>query len=162
MSDTYFQYIQNQYYKKFIKTDNNSYEKYGTGKLAAIIDKGMDIWSYSIEVFFNKSLDLVIAFIFVSYMLAKNNMYFLFTFILLYVLFYFWAHFINKGAIKYRKQRNDVRNEHTKDSVKIIMNKQEILQTKKINTEIKRLYNYKQKEIEINKNVSNFLTPLFE
>ena len=51
---------------------------------------------------------------------------------------------------------------HTKNLVKLLMNKQEILQSDKIDHEISILDSYKEKEIYYNKKLSAFLAPLFE
>ncbi len=113
-------------------------------------------------MFINQSINVLISFIFTGYMLYKSNDIFLIGFIGVYLLFYIVSYYLNMWAIKYRRKRRDNANYHTKNLVKVIMNKQEILQSDKISHELEILDGYKNKEIFYNKKMSNFLQPLFE
>lgn len=162
ISDTAIKFIQNIYLKKFTNLNNNHIEKFWTWKLTAIINNGIDRWWRLLDMFINQSINVLISFIFTGYMLYKSNDIFLIGFIGVYLLFYIVSYYLNMWAIKYRRKRRDNANYHTKNLVKVIMNKQEILQSDKISHELEILDGYKNKEIFYNKKMSNFLQPLFE
>ncbi len=162
ISDTAIKFIQNIYLKKFINLNNNHIEKYWTGNLTAIINKWIDKWWMLLDSFLMQSTNILVSFLFTAYMLYKNNSMFLLIFIIIYIVIYVWAYFLNLWALKIRRKRRDIWNMHTKNLVKIIMNKQEILQLDKINHELEILDDYKNKEIFYSKKISNFLQPLYE
>ena len=84
-------------------------------------------------------------------------MLFLILFIFLYIFFYISSIYLNKKVVFYRRQRRDYENMNTKNLVKVLMNKQEIMQTQKISYEIKILNELNDKEIFYNKKMSVFL-----
>lgn len=162
ISSTVVKYVQKKYLKIFINLENNHIEKHWTGKLTAIINNWISRWGSLLENFFNQFIILLISFIFTSYMLFRSDKIFLFIFFFVYFIFYISSYFFNLWALKYRRKRRDNWNYHVKNLVKIIMNKQEILQSDKINHELKILDWYKDKEIFYNKKMSNYLYPLFQ
>jgi len=162
VSDTAIKYIQNIYLKLFINLNNNHIEKYWTWKLTAILNNWIDRWGRLLDMFLNQSMNVIISFIFTAFMLYRSNDLFLVWFVILYFLIYTGSYYLNLGALKYRRKRRDYRNHHTKNLVKIIMNKHEILQSDKIWYELWILDFCKNKEIFYNKKISNYLQPLFE
>ncbi len=162
ISDTTIKYVQNIYFKKFVNLDNNNVEKYWTWKLTAIINNWIETWGNLVDIFLSESISIIISIIFTSYMLYKSDDLFLAWFVVIYISIFVISYYLNLWALKYRKKRRDNWNHHTKNLVKIIMNKQEILQSNKIKHEINILDWYKNKEIFYNKKIANYLQPLFE
>lgn len=116
----------------------------------------------SLDTFLIQSINIIVSFLFTCFMLLKSNEFFLLIFLIIYIIIYTWAYYLNLHALKIRRKRRDAWNMHTKNLVKLIMNKQEILQSDKIDHEINILDSYKNKEIYYNKKLSVFLQPLFE
>lgn len=162
ISDKAIIYLQNIYYKKFVTLDNNILEREWTWKLISILNTGIDKWWRLLDIFLMNGFTIITSIIFTWYMISKNNLNMLFIFIWLYILLYVISYYLNLWALKYRRLRRDYWNTHTKNVVKIIMNKNEIMQSQKINHEINILDEYKEKEIFYNKKMSRFLMPLFE
>lgn len=162
ISDTAIKFIQNIYLKKFINISNTHIEKYWTGKLTAIINNWIDRWGRSLDMFLMQSINIFVSFVFTAFMLQRSNDLFLVIFLIIYLIIYTGAYYLNLNALKIRRKRRDAWNMHTKNLVKLLMNKQEILQSDKIDHEINILDSYKDKEIYYNKKLSLFLQPLFE
>jgi len=150
--------IHNFYLEKFVKLSNTKTEKVWTWKLISIIWTGMDTW----VVMLNKTLENVIklffAISFTIYMISEINLLLSVVFTFLYVWIHFiWGYF-NKKSLIHRRKRQDSWNDYTGLLVKIMMSKFEILQTWKINTELKKV-NVKNAEM-LNHSI-NMATPTF-
>lgn len=159
---TVSKFLQNIYLKKYVQLNNNYTEKYGTGKLTAIINNGIDRWGELIDMFLHQMIGILVSFVFTCYMLYQSNFFYVIVFISLYFVFYVISYFLNLWAIKYRKKRRDYSHNHTKNFIKVLMNKHEILQSDKITHEIQILDSYDNKQIFYNKKIADFLQPLFE
>ncbi len=155
-------FLQNKYLKDFVKMNNNYVERFWTWKLTAIVKTWIEKWSSLFELFIARTIEIFISFLFTSYMLYKNDLWFLLVFVIAYFSFYVIAYFLNLWALKYRRFRRDYRNNHTKNLVKILMNKQEIFQSEKIKNETENLDNYSNKQIFYNKKIANYLSVLFQ
>ncbi|MFK7780441.1 MAG: ABC transporter ATP-binding protein [Candidatus Gracilibacteria bacterium] len=132
-------YIQNKYIKEFFLFENNSYEQIGTGKLIALIEKGINTWSQLLADFGFFGLQIIFSFIF-SFLYIYNIIGVYTVVILLIVVFLFFiTKIVNIRAIRARSRMIDYGNLYTKDLVKIIMSKFEILQNNQIKKEISNL-----------------------
>ncbi len=162
MSDTIIKYVQRKYLKSFIQLDNNEVDKQWTWKLMAIINKWIDRWGRSLDMFINDSMNVIVSFSFTSYILLKNGYNYFLWFVFFVIITGFVSYKLNLWAIKYRNKRRDNLNLHTKHFTKVVMNKQEIMQSWKILNEVDTLDFYKNKEIFHNKKMWNYLEPLFQ
>lgn len=79
------QILGNELIPEFIKIDNNTVESIGTGKLVSIIEKGIDTWSEWIHAFTERGSAVTVTFIYVIYILFKNNILYLGVFILIVI-----------------------------------------------------------------------------
>lgn len=145
-----------------MQIDNNYVEKFGTGKLTAIIKTGKDRWGELITFFIGRTTEIVVSFVFTAYMLMKHDVLYLFIFIVIYIFFYVISYFLNLGALSHRRKRRDYSNNLTKNLVKILMNKQEIFQSGKIQHEVDILNDYDDKQIFHNKRIADYLCGMFE
>lgn len=139
-------YIQKKYIEKFILFDNLSYEKIWTGKLIAIIDKWIDTWRFLLADFFYFWVRVFFSFIFsliYIYIIVWIKTFFVF---ILVIFLLFITKIINNKALEERSIFLDYVNLYTKDLVKVIMSKFEILQNDKIDAEINNLRKISDKE----------------
>ena len=146
--------ILNHYLKKYIKLDNNNVEKVWTGKLIWIIDKWADEWIIAISNIIEKWTGLLISVLFSIYMVSRNWIFLWLGFTTLLIIFFVLWRYSNFKLWDFRKVRYELRNEWLKIFVKIIMSKIEILQNKKIKSEISKIYSVSGKLAEINKEMS--------
>lgn len=139
-------FIQKKYIKDFILFENNSYEKIWTWKLIALIEKWIDTWAQLITDFMYFWLQVIFSFIF-SFIYIYWIIW-IYSFAILIVIIFLWiiTKFVNIKAIEARSKMIDYWNIYTKDLVKIIMSKFEILQNDKIDKEISRLKYLTEKE----------------
>lgn len=146
--------IMQKYLSAYVRMSNNKIELIGTWKLVGIIKEGVFVWVEMISDMIESITTLLITFLFSFYMIARFNVYYGIVFLFLSVLFFSIASWANTRLIQYRSQRYEVRNERLRQFVKIIMNKIEILQTWKINSEIDLMYENSKRISHISKNMA--------
>jgi len=134
--------IHNFYLEKFIKLSNTEVEKLWTWKLISIIWTGIDTWALLLNRVLEHFLKILFALVFTIVMIAIVNVWLAVIFVVLYILMHFIWEYFNKKTLFFRRKRQDKWNEYTWHIVKIIMSKFEILQTWKINRELKSLNKY--------------------
>ncbi len=143
-----------KYLDKYVVLDNNKIETIGTGKMIGIVQgwvgKWLELLGSSIEQWFF----LLTSFLFTIYMIAKVDVFYTFVFVFLFVIFFIISAFFNSRMIPLRKKRYEYRNSRLKYVVKILMNKQEIMQSAKIDKENEEIYNYSKKLSQLNKDMS--------
>ncbi len=140
--------------KDYIHIENNTIESIWTGKLVSILQGGNNTWSDLLFNFIFQVPRLLVTVIFTFVMLSIANMAYGIIFVILYIVFHILASYFNKKAIVFRKKRIAVSEKYTKDFVKVLMSKNEILQSEKIDKEIKNLDKYGEEEIFYNKKMA--------
>lgn len=153
--------LHDDYIKKLVKLDNNSIETHWVGKMIAIIRTWIHTWWNLINNLFFSWSDILVSFIFTIYMLLRVNYYFTIIFIFLYIFFHIIWIYINYKILFYRRKRIEYSNLHTKQLVKILMSKFEILQSNKIDKEINILDFDMNKTIFYNKKIWTPMILLF-
>jgi hypothetical protein len=143
--------IQKKYIEKYIRLNNTFTEKYWVWKSISIIERWFDKWWEQMHYTISEWNKLIVYILFTAFMLFNANSIYLLIFILILIWFYIIANKINYFCLKYRTQRWDIKNLYTKQIVKIIMSKNEIFQSSKINNEINILDEYINKMIHFNK-----------
>ena len=131
--------IHHKYVKKFFTLWNNETERLWTWKLISLIDRWMDKWALLLDVLIHNFIKVFITFSFTFYMIVSENISYWILFLIIYVLLHIIWWYINQFTLKYRRDRESTWHIYTKQLVKIIMNKFEILQTSKWDREIKNL-----------------------
>jgi len=130
------------YFKKYIQLDNNKIEQVWSGKLVGIIYEWVFRWSEILADGVMNIASLIVWIIFTIYMLSRIDTSFPFIFLWLILLFALITFFMNRQLQFFRSERYEYKNLVLKDFVKIIMSKNEILQTWKLNTHLKDLSYY--------------------
>lgn len=150
--------IQAEYIKKYVRLDNNFTEKYGVWKSISIIDRGIEKWWDLISTTIERGAYFLVSFCFTLYMLLNANSWYVVIFIALFLCMIIISTYFNNLCLKYRKLRNESKNLFTKQLVKILMSKNEIFQSNKVETETKILDGYLQDNTRYNKQMG---TPIF-
>lgn len=149
-------YMYKEYINKYTYLDNNESEKIWTGKLIAMIDKGMMSWVQLLVVCFEEVLPNLVFIIFSFIFIFFINIYYFylifFTFILVLVLTYFFQW----KAKEFREERRDINIWITKTFVKILMAKFEILQNDKEKKEWTAISDRLERNFYLNAKVNNF------
>lgn len=150
--------IQWDYIKKYVRLDNNWTEKYWTWKSISILVSWFDTWWRLVYDLFENGFSFLVSVVFTIYMLSKvDNIYILF-FIVILVIMFFVVNYLNNICIKYRNLRNESKNLYTKQLVKILMSKNEVFQSNKVDNEISILDHYMIENIYYNKKMD---TPIY-
>jgi ABC-type multidrug transport system fused ATPase/permease subunit len=124
---------------KFFQLDYTTIEKYGTGSLVYIISKGADEWVDAIIKTMYSFVDVIIKLAFFVVTMALIHIWYGVFFLLLYVVMLTVVYFVNQGALHWREERRASEEIVSKQIVRMIMSKQEVLQSQKIDDEIDRL-----------------------
>ena len=155
-------FLQTKYLALYVRIDNNYTEKLWTWRAIAILDKWFNKWSSWIHNSLEQWTYIILSVLFTSYMIAKNSTLLFWIFVLLYICIFVFSYLLNIWAIKYRRKKRDWGNVYTKNLIKIIMSKNEVLHSAKIGHESKKLDRYLNKGIFYNKKMSIFLLWMFE
>lgn len=150
--------IQSDYIKKYVKLDNNFTEKVWTWKSISIIDKWFDKWWELMITIILQWTSFIVSLVFTFYMLSQVGYFYVLIFLFILLFVYIISFYFNNLCLKYRRLRNEAKNLHTKQLVKILMSKNEIFQSNKVNKEIKILDKYMDDNIYYNKMM---WTPIF-
>jgi ABC-type multidrug transport system fused ATPase/permease subunit len=86
-------------------------------------------------------------------MIDKVNTFYTLIFVVLFIIFFIISAYFNYKMIPLRKKRYEHRNSRLKYVVKILMNKQEIMQSAKIDKETDEIYRYSEKLAQLNKDM---------
>ena len=147
-----------KYLNKYIKLDNNKLELVWTWKLIWIIQWWIWKWLELLASTFEEGIALIVSFIFTVYMIVKVDFIYSIIFLWLFILFLIISIHFNSKMIPLRKLRYEYRNIRLKHIVKILMNKNEIMQSSKINIETDNIYNYSYKLSKVNKDMWTYRT----
>ncbi len=131
--------LENKYRINFILKDNLAFEKFGTGKVQSIFNRGMYAWTdavWQIVYQIPKTIIAIISGIYFSYLLGKGYMLFFGAMVFLSSLGY--VYFRNK-RLKYEVEINDLEDVKNSDSTRIFMSRSEIIFSGREKTELKRI-----------------------
>lgn len=125
-----------KYLKKFVRLDSNTAESIGTGKMYSVIDKWIDAWWWLLMEISRKWVDALIQLAFVTYLMSRIGWYapiVLYVFLAITLLI---EVYVLRFSNKRREKRNDYIDDLTRQNVKAIMSKFEILMNNKVSAEI--------------------------
>lgn len=143
------------YLNKFIQMDNNEVEKVWIWKIIAILENGRLRWSESIASSIEKWFSIFILLSYVFYVTFSHWFYYTIWFLLLLILSVSILVIVNNYQFRYRKRRSEIRNNRLRLITKILMSKNEILQTDRIDSEIQKIETYSNEMSGINIDMSN-------
>lgn len=121
--------LQKIFLDKYIRLNNTYVEKVGTWKLIWIITNGIDIWVEYLSIFIEKWIALIISLFFSFYLISKHWVLFLSLFFSILFLSAIVLVLINSYQFRFRSERYDINNENLRSTTKILMTKNEILQS---------------------------------
>ena len=155
--------IQWEYFKRYLKLNNTSIEKLGTGKMQSIISRWISTRKKLIQ-----KLTWNIPAIFITWIYALIQIYqslwiwYCIWFIILPFWVYFFIQYFNSFAVPLRKQRTNKITEYNRHFVKILMSKMEIVQNWKENFEIWKANLLLDEATDIKKKVIFYLWAIWE
>ncbi len=144
-----------KYIDGFLHLDNNEAEKQWTWKLIAMIDWGMQAWSYLLVHFFIDVIPSMITVLFSITFIWIINIYYSVVVFFVSVLIFLLTALVQKKAKKYRVLRREANISITKKLVKILMSKFEVLQNNKQCDETKKITDSLNYNISLNHSIGN-------
>lgn len=147
--------IYDMYLNKFIQMNNTEVEKIWIWKIIAILENGRFRWSESLADSIEKGMSLFILLSYVFYITFSHGIYYTIGFLSLLVLSVSILVVVNNYQFRYRRRRSEIRNNRLRLITKILMSKNEILQTDRISSEIEKIENYSKEMSQINLDMSN-------
>mgnify|MGYP004000456759 CR=1 FL=1 len=152
--------IYNRYLKKYIKLNNNLVELKWTWKTIWVMQNWAHSWAELLTDFWERWTVLLVSILFTIYMVSRVEYYYWFLFIILVIIFFYLSKKANDRLNIFRKIRYELRNDRLKYLVKVLMNKMEILQTDRIENEMKSIFINAGKISEVSKQMSTYRTIL--
>ncbi len=146
----YEKQIYQTYLQAFIKMDNNAVEKVWTGKVIALLENGRLRWAEWLAATIERGIILLILLLYVFFTLWQHWIWFTFWFLILLFLSVVVLFYVNKFQFRYRKKRSEMRNERLRSITKILMSKNEILQSNKLEVDLKKIESYSVWMAQIN------------
>ncbi len=143
------------YLNRFIQMNNNDVEKVWIWKIIAILENGRFRWSESLADSIEKWISLLILLSYVFFITFSHWFYYTIWFLLLLLLSVSILVVVNNYQFRYRKRRSEIRNNRLRLITKILMSKNEILQTDRIQSEIEKIEKYSNEMSKINLDMSN-------
>lgn len=153
--------IEKKYLPQYVRLDMWYHEKIGTWKSIAIISKGVKTWAGLIDRSFIEFVNVVLSVGLTTYLLMQvDYTLVILMFFLLWISLYIGL-LLNKKVLKARRKRIELDNVWSKNMVRIIMAKNEILQSKQISNEVSKLKKLHEWQIFYNEKMAVFMVPFF-
>lgn len=158
---TFREHILETYMSKFFQLDYTTIEKYGTGRLVYIISKGADEWVDAIVKTVYSFIDVIVKLIFFALMMSLINLRYGLFFVLLYVVMIVVVYYLNKWTLRWREARRASEESISKQLVRMIMTKQEVLQSHKVSKEISHLLQQNDQTHIANIKTNDYIRSMF-
>ena len=150
--------IYEMYLKKFVQMDNNSVEKIWVWKIIAILENWRHRWCEWLANVIEKWTSLLILLVYVCIIIIWHGFLYTLAFFMLLIISITLLFFVNKYQFKYRNKRSELRNDRLRLITKVLMSKNEILQTNRIDNEINKIQRFCNEMSKINVEMSNWRT----
>ena len=150
------QLIQKELFPEFFRLDNTSVEKLWTWKLQYIMNDWINLWWWLFKKLCEKIPDLIITTIYVLYQLYLTWwVKFILIFSVIFLIIFILIKYFQKKRLSERSRKHEIMAEHSRQFVKMIMSKMEILQNNKENSEIQKDNDILQAALESNIKINN-------
>lgn len=150
--------IYNMYLKKFVQMDNNEVERIWIWKIIAILENWRFRWAEMLSTSIERWTSLTILLWYSFIVTIKHWIIFTFWFFFLLILSIVVLFYVNKYQHRFRSRRSEVRNNRLRLVTKILMSKNEILQTNRIDSEIVKIEENCDETKKINILMANWRT----
>jgi len=150
-----------KYLQKFLVLDYTHVEKYGTGRLVYILGKWSDEWIGAIMETIYGFIDLAVKFIFFFIIIGTIDRFYGLLFLGVYIAMLVIVYFINKGTLYWRQKRIQSEELVSKQLVRMIMSKQEVLQSQKVEEELAIMFAQNEQSNQIALRLNNYVWSMF-
>jgi len=150
--------IYDMYLKRFIQMDNNSVEKVWVWKIIAILENGRLRWAEWMANTMDRWISLIILLMYVFFVTFSHWFLFTLWFFILLVVSISILVVVNNFQFRFRSRRSELRNNRLRLITKILMSKNEILQTNRIDSEVLKICKNCYEISKINIEMSNWRT----
>ena len=129
-------WIYQQYLQKLFLIDGNYIERMGTGKLIAIITSWEKAWVEWLTNFIKEGTRMIILTSFIFYIFLQAQILYGVIFLIVLIVLHIVVVIADQYAHRYRRMRTEKKNEFTRQLVRIIMSRNEIIQWSRANEEL--------------------------
>jgi len=130
-------YLFRKYLERFIYLDNEQVQRYGTGKLIAIIQDGLSAWTDQLWRMYVHAFPQMVAYLISLSLIVYIHIGFLIPAILFTIFEIVFIYVVNKKTHKYRTEKRKWHEGLSRQVTKIIMEKFTILKNGRIESEQK-------------------------
>lgn len=125
-----------EYITKLIQADSTAVEKIWTGRLIAIMNQWLGTWRSALESAAFHVPEILVNMGFVVYMVSRLHWVYSLVFIVLLVLVSLFSAYVSTKANPWRAKKKHIDTELSRFDVRMIMSKQEIIQSGKLSDEL--------------------------
>lgn len=150
-----------KYMTRFFQLDYTTVDRYGTGRFVYIIGKWSDEWIGAIIETIYSFIDVTVKFIFFFLVIGSVNIWYGLLFFVVYLVMLIAVYVINKGTLYWRGIRIQSEELISKQLVRMIMSKQEVLQSRKIDQELWLLLDQNSESDKIAIKLNNYVWTMF-
>lgn len=154
-------WIYERYMPMFITLDNNYLESVGTWRLISILKEGVKVWVDQLSFMIKELTKITITGAFLIYLLSWISLFYAFSLVVGLVIMHTLVVWIDSSAQKYRRVRTYEKWELSRNLVRMIMSRNEIIQNDTINNEMTHIYESVQKVSQANDRINRSLFIIF-
>ncbi len=147
--------------EKLMQVDNNYIESLGTGRLISNIFVGIKTWTAWLMHLIEEWTKIIVVVWFILFLFFSKNFTIWLLFILVLIILQAFIIYFDNTAHKYRKMRTDKRSEGSRQLVRIIMSRNEILQSSRVEDEVDWLLQILEEERQPNFGINRALFWVF-
>ena len=141
--------------------DGNALEKIGTGRIIATITSGDKTWIDGIIHVLQEGTKMIIISGYIVYLFFSESFFAWLVFILVFISLHICIIYIDTFAHKYRKIRTEKKTELTRELVRIVMARNEILQSGRTNSDTERVISIANQMESANNEINKALFIIF-
>ncbi len=154
-------WVYERYMPMFITLDNNYLESVGTWRLISILKEGVKVWVDQLSFMIKELTKITITGAFLIYLLSWISLFYAFSLIVGLVIMHALVVWIDSSAQKYRRVRTYEKWELSRNLVRMIMSRNEIIQNDTINNEMTHIYKSVEKVSQANDRINRSLFIIF-
>lgn len=136
-----------KYTSRYMNLDNTTIETIWTGKSISIIDRWVTTWSRVLTLFFWNIGWITASFLITFFYIFSFSINIWILFFTIFSVLLLFSYFIDKKMRSIRFERIKIFHKYTRQLVKMIMMKNEIMFQKSVNQENKRIEEYMEKDV---------------
>lgn len=154
-------WIYKHYLEHLMEIENTYLEKLGTGRLIAILTTGAKIWIEDLTSIIKEGTRIIVVTGFIAYLFFSKSYFYWALFLVAFLILHILVVYADTYAHKYRRIRTEKKGEFTRQLVRILMSRNEILQSGKARHDIENILDIIEEVRSANDGINKALFSIF-